>query len=78
MKTFGKKILSLKNWDKNSRQWMGEMEAVNETFLRWKILGEKFQDGKLVQKPRIRKNLGHKIGMKNYFVGKIEKVVFVD
>ncbi len=38
--------------------------------------GEKFQDGKLVQKPRIgKKILYQKIDMKNYFVQKMEKVV---
>ncbi len=36
--------------------------------------GEKFQDGKLLQKPRIgKKILSQKIGVKNYFVQKMEK-----
>ncbi len=42
---------------------------------RLKNRGEKFQGGKLVQKSRIgKKILGQKIGMKNYFVQKMEKL----
>ncbi len=55
---------------------MEEMEAVSKTILGWKNGGEKFQDGKLVQKPRMgKKILDQKIDMKNCFVQKTEKIV---
>ncbi len=44
------------NWRKNSRQRMGEMETVRKTYSRSENWVEKFQDGKLVQKPKIGKN----------------------
>ncbi len=76
IEAFDGKILGSKTGVKIlDEKWMKCSQWNNFRTAKW---GEKFQDGKLVQKSGIgKKILGLKIGMKNYFAQKMEKIVLV-